>query len=1136
MRPHQQTRTRASGLARARMLLKSKLGWLEGFPSGERWVVVPHEGERGPGPLMLERKHLRQATYTARKLQGEYPRAMPELVGDVDAWSEAVALVLARLKPWVHDGEAPSADLLDAGPYSRSARARAVALRRDHPELEPLLRALSWVLITRAALAPKALAWIEREATALGVVLRERDGDAGLVLALRCVHLALALGPRAVAPLTRLLAEPAVFTAVTHGATECLRQARGSGFRKPAPLPRPRLAPCIDAWVDRMLMEDRSAAKRALKLLELCDLGPLVAAWEQWWPPVIRKLDMAHGIQSHMEDESRRCARVARIRGELDAMASGMPPELEPRAFSEALLVASAEPFAAGFEPACRVLRRLGDGHSAALRAGLLLRWVLLATLPSWWEPRRLPVLLRAMEAHLRAHPDDASTGPWRALALRTAATGKWTTGLDEALLDEDLEPRNIVRFFEAMAWLREHAPTVDRGAQTYCIVRLLEALHDGELAARLSVPMLHHGQHDDWHDAQLLAAAWSAAEPEVEAFPALVSAIEALGQTTELPAKTLIAALLPAMRGDRALLRTMLLDDDRGPLLRCGRKLAVLAALGRPLRFEALSDRDPPDWLHEYPAALHDELRWLGELGERASAIAAKVLRSVRHGAAAIEAELCAIEARIAEAPPPRRAVLEQRRQTLRERLERAPAASPVRLERLRVKLRRRGGLELLTTAEGRADAALHEALSEHLRLPPTTPWLLDERVLSLMVPLLREPASTQRVATLLLRRRAGPPPWDLREHPANAAFIEGLRERGIDPGPWVDGPGEEVTRSKGRRMIMRLEDDPLEIFHMGRHFGTCLSPGHVNFFSVFTNAADIDKRVLFARDERERVIGRRLLCLTHDGALLTFHPYAHDQSWSFAERSTAFAHRLAKAMGTTVVGDGMVPTLVADRWYDDGPFDITGQLAVLEEGSAFRAALAAVHPEQLPALVASTFGRTELDEAIAPMVLSLPELEARPQLAAWLLPMVHHPEHLPPRACLVAGRLLSRAGALDQVRTRFVEAMARGLLLSHQEHRWMDPEQLEMLARAAPSRALRLLRLTRDRWVRRWDDEENADRLLAASIAMECLHRPRQALRLCRLAVEAPLDHGMEPRRRAQQRLQQLEHLAAPGSDTSA
>lgn len=82
------------------------------------------------------------------------------------------------------------------------------------------------------------------------------------------------------------------------------------------------------------------------------------------------------------------------------------------------------------------------------------------------------------------------------------------------------------------------------------------------------------------------------------------------------------------------------------------------------------------------------------------------------------------------------------------------------MRLERLRVKLRRRGGLELLTTAEGRADAALHEALSEHLRLPPTTPWLLDERVLSLMVPLLREPASTQRVATLLLRRRAGPPP----------------------------------------------------------------------------------------------------------------------------------------------------------------------------------------------------------------------------------------------------------------------------------------------------------------------------------------------------------------------------------------
>lgn len=107
MRPHQPTaRIKAAGLARARMLIKAKLGWLGGYPSANGWVAVP-EDERPVEQLALSRDHLRRATYTANKLRGEFPRALPKLVGDASVWHAAVSHVLAVLKPWVHHGQPP---------------------------------------------------------------------------------------------------------------------------------------------------------------------------------------------------------------------------------------------------------------------------------------------------------------------------------------------------------------------------------------------------------------------------------------------------------------------------------------------------------------------------------------------------------------------------------------------------------------------------------------------------------------------------------------------------------------------------------------------------------------------------------------------------------------------------------------------------------------------------------------------------------------------------------------------------------------------------------------------------------------------------------------------------------------------
>lgn len=1110
MRAHEPTaRNKATGMARARMLMKGKLGWLSGYPEGDGWMVVPEDGERTIERLALGRDHLRRATYTANELRREYPRALPALVGDVDAWHRAVGCVLEALKPWVHHGEPPPAGLLHAPIFTAAVRRRAAALQREHPALHGLVDALSWVLATRASLAGKALAWVEREAGALTVVHAELDAALARSRCVELVHLALAVGAKPMAPLMRLVGEAAVYRVPTHGAVEHLTQASGlfeaAGRGVLPPEPKLRLPGALAELARWLLARDPTTAKRCLALLDGVDAAPLVATWEQWWAGTRRLVARAHAIRTHQPDTRERVQRLAALRTKALARRQEHPGEVELQSVLAALRNLATR-LGDGHASACRILARLCDPSLAPLRAGLVLQWSDLLHDGSWWNPRRMPPLLRALHQHLRQAPiTPARLAPWREHAS-SASKGWGCNSFEQYLLEEGwLEVADIERFFEVLRRIETRAPAVALDTVARAAIRQLAVVHDAELATALVLELHGHGAHTGWIDGDTLRAAWRLCDPEPAGYAAIVGSLRRIEEHTELAPMVLVDTLMAAVQGDRALLRALLLDDDHGALLRCGRKLAVLHALGEAVEPYAPGSTASRAWIEAYPAAFHDDLAWLCAQTEEAEAIAAKLLRSIHRDRSETDAQRRAIAALLADAPPERRRALEARLRTLEQRFaEPHRVPSPAKLERLRAKLRRRGALERLRVLEARADARLPEVVGRALKLPlPLPVWAIEERVLMLLVPLRAQPPAVRQLARTLFHARTGSPPWDMREHPANARFLAGLAERGIDLRPWLDGIGP-ITTDDGA-MTLALEDDPLEIFHMGRHFGTCLSPGQCNFFSVFANAADVNKRVLYARDARGVVMGRRLLCLTQEGALLAFDEYCHDRATGFAERSAEFVRRLAEAMGTAVVSRGVIPLLVAPDWYDDGAADLGGRLPALAEGSELRAALREASPTELPTLLSAALGQPKLDEATAPAVIALPEILRRPELAPALLSLVRRPERLPQRECLWLAWQLVHAGAPHRAREALTDPITRALMQQHRTHGGMQADALELLARIDPSRALALLRRTRDPGVRRWDHEMQADRLLAAGQAMEGLRRLTQAARMYRLAVAA-------------------------------
>jgi hypothetical protein len=307
-----------------------------------------------------------------------------------------------------------------------------------------------------------------------------------------------------------------------------------------------------------------------------------------------------------------------------------------------------------------------------------------------------------------------------------------------------------------------------------------------------------------------------------------------------------------------------------------------------------------------------------------------------------------------------------------------------------------------------------------------------------------------------------------------------------------------------------------------MGGHFNTCLAPGAFNYFSVIANAADINKRVLFARDDEGRVFGRQLLALTDDGGLLAFHCYAHSQRVGFLDIAKEFATKLAEDMGTLVVATGRVSTLVAPRWYDDGPIDFASEHAALKEGSRFRHSLKTVKARHVLQATSDALAPLPLNELTLPRILALPELSGRPELVVLFLPLAKQTA-LSLTAVVAFVEVLLKAGDLNtDFAARWVHEAA---LREVNVHDHWTFTAVELLVRIAPARALDVLRRTRDKDVRRWADDWDGWRLRLVALAHEGLHRRNKALEFWQLAMDA---NGSAPFRREYQ--DAMERLQGP------
>ncbi|MCP3915270.1 MAG: hypothetical protein GY711_06925 [bacterium] len=1109
MRPHDPKPRKHAAARAARTYLRNALGWLEGFPTGQEPGLVRWRAfgtlEPGGAPVDIEvdRERLRSSSHGLRGARRKFPRALARVVGDVDAWSAGVERRIELLKAAVHEG----APLPDARTLSAlSGR----TIDRMPPDLTaPLLWAL-WDRVEHWSEAQRRLA--EWQLALAEVAARTGDArDLALEVALRP-------GPTEdLEPFRRMLGdrrtwlrpyEEGGFRAKLAATLKAIgRMLRGSGKKNEysaSSLTVGFLAPGVPRPQPRLAHELLTVLLRRPGEIDLRALGALLSAtrldeWDAWWraaEDVERRVRSALGrAVLHDRVPNKDLARVA-TEGESWLAELAEPPA--PWDFARARRTAAQ--FAARCDPSLAVQ-------------------VLAA-----WE----------------AVPDGSplSKRSWRGSTHRELVARRWTHALQDGL-----GRKQAARLASAqLALLRTHASReAQRLVDAFTSVALEEASKMSGPKLDLLVATLGELGSRGTAGMNLLAtvAAW---EIQVEPFLAvtkepvrcadLIQAWDGARAESGWPDERLLArlcgddvfdtefwteggkldwdsaeyeSLRRAARSDHArdLFHGLVKDGQRQRL----REFARLHLAATALTPDGPSEEPPiqsasTDDFPWVPQELRDAARDLQAIDGPESldrALRDDVMRPER-----IEAEVEALKERLPAADPRWAPHLAARLETLRRRMSQPPHLTPARVAACRTRIDRRTRMARLAAWE----RTLQGSLERHL---PVGFAALQERTMPNMVSALAALRRAARDLAWHLIALRGTAAADLRDEPANAAWRRRMGARGLNLASWIDpAPGPEVLSPQGRILRFAFETDTLEIFQMGRWFGTCLSPGDFNFFSTVANAADLNKRVLVARDPRGKVQVRCLFALTRRGELLAFHVYAHEEGpWARAQVHT-IAVELARSVGTRLVPEGEVETLVAPAWYDDGPIDLTGRLELFRANGPLVSAIRTAEPSRLPGLLEEELGVELLDSALDQIITHDVFAEEPARLVA-LGPLLHSRPLSGWAAVDIAQRVIDHDP--DFARTMLLRFLRRRRGRGLDLHGGKLVELATALSKCGePGRALRVLRNV---------EHTDADSEHAAVDALLALHRQGQAIR----KLEG-LAHGGD--QRASKR---LHDMAKPG-----
>ena len=173
MKPVNLAETKKSrGTARVKMLIRAHLFWFQGFPvleNGSLLWCCPFSTESDKRIVNITFKHISKAARTINELQREYPKALPEVVGNVTDWAAQSKQYLDHVKKlfeFIHSRDGNTVfNLFDVD--SDYGRSLTKIQSPKHDGLNLIFSALSWLYFTQRESIKPAFQFISSRSSEL---------------------------------------------------------------------------------------------------------------------------------------------------------------------------------------------------------------------------------------------------------------------------------------------------------------------------------------------------------------------------------------------------------------------------------------------------------------------------------------------------------------------------------------------------------------------------------------------------------------------------------------------------------------------------------------------------------------------------------------------------------------------------------------------------------------------------------------------------------------------------------------------------------------------------------------------------------------------------------------------------------
>jgi|GEM_PF-1852557 len=1109
MQPDKKHRRSIKGKkGRARLFLKAHLGWLRGWPvqaddGSLRWMrlIVNENDECVITETPVDAVLLRQAETTLSRLVKEHPEQIPAISNGAEDWPERTKAMIEALKrAWTGKITASAAlgEIVSAWPRREQALMKRMA--REHPSQFWIAELLAWRNNLTANRMTVLAPWLADNLKAVGAMVRHAGKDNGILLAI-LLTVPVNTGETEFSAywLDILSHAKSWHTPLLDPRSECreviqqLKEAREywKGRRR-WPGWRPEGHATTGAFLEQLIwrLPGRKKDRDGITLLAGMvfnreAIGKADETGKSLWTNLNEALKWLLGKDRKGLWPEEAAALDKCLESAKDLSSS--LPVINFREDADWLLLMCDHTGSHDWRKLSAFLGSLPVEMNGTFPRHLA--WKFLAKIMAMGNR----LLLEAAFRFLEGAAIGEISGFLEAMQLEKWESNSWLEKMAETgglSAGQRIRAEDFRRWFEAVRRFASRAPGVLSSSEACInIGHLSFHIRESDQLLDAAVSLNRHRWFSDTQPAGFFDLAFRFGS--LEADP--VSMLEAIASYHEarrnietvhdfvsqfnqlidiLNASGRIKDITPLLQGkpDIARLRSLALKSSA---------FLAITGPGAVIHRQAFPDFD---WPERYPREFLPLLERIATLSANARSLVGNILDTDFPDRTLIADEVANLAARIGttrEAPG-----MAERLANLEAVLARGPKKpSARRLKNLGDKLEACVGRNAPATLESDLSTAVLKAVGFNDR--EALPRFQDIAIDILMAILGVKDPGQRELGIALWKEGLKAGPWvSMQDHPANKAFVKRMKDIGVRMDPWLaPPPPSDMPTANGKIFRLGITLDPFDILMMGEHFQSCLSLHGGNFYSTITNAVDINKRVIYARDPAGKVAGRCLLALTDQGRIQTFHPYCHDGKAEFDKLANAFASDLAARMGTTTSQKGDVSTLVAARWYDDGPKDLSHRFDFTHEGSVFRTVVPTVSPEGFARLLAETVHPLGIDHEVIMRTYVIDEVQARPELVEQLASMLDSCRDVPLdtwtlfAAKAIAGGL--RDTALAIVDKHFPKGMEGWL-------RWFKPRFYEadalaiigLIGEGKPSMALRLIRATRESSITDDDKEYNDQR----------------------------------------------------------